>query len=69
MLKMNNRYKELLNKFASNKDIYELLELVILDDVREREKYYLNNQHYPEKRNLINKLKVDLETVLEYNNK
>ena len=69
MLKMNNRYKELLNKYAGNKDIYELLDLVVLDDVREREKYYLNNNSYPEHRNLINKLKVDLETVFEFNNK
>lgn len=69
MLQMNNRYKELLCKYCKDNELFELLNLVVLDSVREKEKYYLNNNKYPQDRELLSKLRVDLETTKEYLNK
>lgn len=63
MNKINERYKELLSKFAGNKEIKELLELVILDAVRIDEVYYQKNNSYPKKRDNLGKLKMDLFTA------
>lgn len=66
---MNNRYKELLCKYASNKEVEELIELVVLDDFRVREDYYTKNKQYPQRQDLLSKLKVDLKTTEYFLNK
>lgn len=63
---MNQRYKELLKKYYNNNELLELLDLVALDNFREREEYYLKNKKYPDDRCLLSKLKVDLQTVRAY---
>ncbi|MGL5714326.1 MAG: hypothetical protein ACRCX2_14995 [Paraclostridium sp.] len=65
---MDKRYKELLSKYAGDNDLKELLKLVILDDFRVREKYYSTNKSYPDKQDLLGKLKVDLDTTEAYLN-
>lgn len=51
-------YQKLLNKFATDNDIFELI--CILADYADREKEFLSKKRYPEKRELIMKLKSDL---------
>lgn len=63
---MNSRYIELLKKYHSDNSLLELLDLVVLDSMREREDYYLKNKKYPDNRCLLSKLKVDLQTVRAY---
>lgn len=53
-------YQKLLNKFATDNDIFELIERCILADYADREKEFLLKKRYPEKRELIMKLKSDL---------
>lgn len=53
-------YQKLLNKFATDNDIFELIERCILADYADREKEFLSKKRYPEKRELIMKLKSDL---------
>lgn len=66
MLEMNNRYRQLLLKYAGDKELYELLDLVALDDRRVKEIHYSKFETYPENRDLLGKLTVDLQTVKEY---
>lgn len=63
---VDKKYKELLFKFYANPEIYELIDLVILDSIREREEYYLAHKSYPQDRDLISKLKSDLNTIKAY---
>lgn len=63
MLKIDKRYKELLIKYASDDELVELLSLVRSDDFRERESFYLNNKQYPQQRDLLGKLAIDLATI------
>lgn len=65
---ISDRYLALLRTFSANKQIIELIQECILDDAREREEFYLINKKYPEKRELILKLKNDLETVVYMDN-
>lgn len=60
---MKQQYRELLMKYCGNKEIQELIELVILDDKRIRENYYSQYKKYPEQQDLLMKLKNDLYTV------
>lgn len=53
-------YNELLLKFAGNQELTELLQLCELDNLREREIYYEKNNEYPENRNCLGKLLIDL---------
>lgn len=62
-MKLSNRYKELLIKFAKNEELKELFDLARLDDVREREIYYSTHKSYPEHRDLVGKILIDLYTV------
>lgn len=54
------QYEKLLIKYCSDTDIFELIEECILDDYGQREATYIRNGKYPEKRELIMKLKSDL---------
>ena len=65
---MNKQYKILLSKYASDKDLMELLELVVLDDFRSREEYYIKNKTYPQRQDLLGKLKIDLKTTEHFLN-
>lgn len=60
---INNRYKELLLKFAGNAELLELFDLALLDDIRIREMYYEKNKKYPDQRDMLGKLRTDLYTV------
>lgn len=53
-------YEKLLIKFAADKDIFELIERCILADYADREKEFILKKKYPERRDLIMKLKMDL---------
>lgn len=68
MDKINERYKNLLMKFVNNKDLEELIELVTVDNEREREVFYIENKRfkYPDRRDLLGKLKMDLFTVKKH---
>lgn len=69
-MEINKRYKELLIKFASNQELLELFDLARLDDVREREIYFTQSKSYPQQRDIIGKLLVDLTTTrMAMNNK
>lgn len=57
------KYKNLLVKYAVDKDIFELIEQCILSEYGTREMEYLNKGRYPEKRELIMKLKADLSVA------
>lgn len=59
----------MLCKYASNKEVEELIELVVLDDFRVREDYYTKNKQYPQRQDLLSKLKVDLKTTEYFLNK
>ncbi|MGL5715493.1 MAG: hypothetical protein ACRCX2_20910 [Paraclostridium sp.] len=61
-MEMDDEYVRLLGKFCFDEDIYKLIDAVINDDVRVSENIYLATNKYPEKRNLLMKLKVDLAT-------
>lgn len=61
MMEHSNEYQSLLDKFSGSKDLISLLEQCILEDERHRESYYLLNACYPQKRNLIMKLMIDLK--------
>lgn len=54
------KYKNLLVKYATDIDIFDLIEQCILSEYATREMEYLNKGKYPEKRELIMKLKADL---------
>lgn len=54
------KYQILLDRFAGNLELLELIEECILEDKGEREVAYLNSKKYPEQRDLIMKLKTDL---------
>lgn len=58
-------YIVLLDKFCNNKDLQNLLNKVIIDDIRETENIYLTTGKYPDKRNLFSKLISDLSTRKE----
>lgn len=60
MIKKTPEYEKLLNKFCDDTDIFELIEQCILDEFGQREATYELNGRYPEKRELIMKLKADL---------
>lgn len=53
-------YQILLDKFTGNKELLKLIEECQIEDIGEREAFYLNNNKYPEQRNLLMKLKTDL---------
>lgn len=57
---MDNKYKALLLKFMGSEDIYELLDLCVIDDKREQENAYIRTGKYKDPRDLLSKLKVDL---------
>lgn len=57
---MDKKYLMLLNKFMGNNEIYELLDLCVIDDKRNQEISYLKNGKYKDQRDLLSKLKVDL---------
>ena len=50
----------MLDKFTGNSELLKLIEECILDDIRQREIYYLSNGRYPQQRDLLMKLKFDL---------
>lgn len=60
MIKKTPDYEKLLNKYCADTDIFELIEQCILDEYGQREAIYELNGRYPEKRELIMKLKADL---------
>lgn len=60
---MDKDYKALLCKFAGNVDVYKLIELCKLDDFRVMENYYQVNKKYPDKRDCLGKLLIDLKTT------
>lgn len=62
---LGDRYQELLQKYSNDTDLLELINLCIIDNRRERELFYLRNNKYPEKRELIEKLRIDLLTLKE----
>lgn len=66
MMQMDSNYKKLLLQFAGNKELLELLDLVVLDDMRVRGNYYMQHNSYPERIDLLQKLKIDLETTKAY---
>lgn len=61
-MKLSDNYDNLLGKFCFDDDIYNLIDEVLKDDARVSENIYLMTGNYPEKRNLLMKLKVDLAT-------
>lgn len=63
---MNNKYKQLLMKFCGDEDMLELLRLVREDDIRVREIYYSSHNEYPQNRDLIGKLLIDLDTTKQF---
>lgn len=54
-------YQILLDKFIGNNDLYKLLEECLLEEERNRESTYMITGKYPDKRNLIMKLMIDLK--------
>ena len=54
-------YQILLDKFIGNNDLYKLLEECLLEEERNRESAYMITGKYPDKRNLIMKLMIDLK--------
>lgn len=57
---MDKKYNSLLNKFAGNDELIELINLCIIDDARLREIVYLKKSAYPDRRDLLGKLKTDI---------
>lgn len=62
---LGDRYQELLKKYCNDTDLLELINLCIIDNRRERELFYLSKGKYPDKRELIEKLRIDLLTLKE----
>lgn len=62
---LSDRYQELLQKYCNDTDLLELINLCIIDNRREKELSYLRNGKYPEQRDLIEKLRIDLLTLKE----
>ncbi|MGL5648287.1 MAG: hypothetical protein ACRDDY_10580 [Clostridium sp.] len=57
---MSDNYVKLLTKFAADPEIFELIDECIKDELREREKYFLATGKYPDVRNGLMKLKMDI---------
>lgn len=53
-------YEYLLSSFAGNGRLLDLIQWCLVDEEEQREKYYRQYGHYPEKRELLWKLKTDL---------
>lgn len=62
-IEIRKKYTSLLLKFCGDKDLINLLEQCIIDNIRETEDLYKRGGKYPEKRNLLDKLIYDLETT------
>lgn len=63
---MNTRlpeYNDFLELFAGNNQLIELIKWCFLDEEEQREEFYRKYKHYPEKRDLLWKLKRDLVQV------
>lgn len=66
----DNEYKTLLYKYASNKEIYKLIELCKLNEFKSTEIFYQKNKRYPETRDCLGKLLIDLQSAyIDLNNK
>ena len=63
MLQISKEYKELLVKYCGDDKLIELINQVILDQHRLNELYYMKHNEYPGKRDLLNKLNLDLQTT------
>lgn len=57
---MREEYRKLLLKYAGNKEIYRLIELCKLDNFRTIEEYFQINKKYPDTRDCLGKLFIDL---------
>ncbi|MGL5716196.1 MAG: hypothetical protein ACRCXX_06165 [Cetobacterium sp.] len=57
---MSDSYVKLLTKFAADSEVFELIDECIKDELREREKYFLATGKYPDVRNGLMKLKMDI---------
>lgn len=61
----SEKYVTLIREFSGNKNLIELLQTVVNDDIIDRERDYIKNAQYPEQRNLIGKIIIDLMTARE----
>ena len=57
------RQMELLRKFSGSEELVELINLVIIQDQEARENQYMAEGSYPEPRNLLGLLKIQLMTT------
>lgn len=57
---LSDKYEKLLTKFAADPEIFDLIDECVKDDLREREKYFLATGKYPDTRNGLMKLKMDI---------
>lgn len=64
-----NKYKKLLEKYCYDTDIFELIEQCILDEAGCREAEFVRSGRYPERRELIMKLKYDLISCQNFKTK
>jgi len=63
LLSPDKRYVELLSKYSGDKELMELLDLVVLDSNRVDEVYYNKYNQYPKRRDNLGKLKIDLISI------
>jgi len=66
---MRQQYVDRLLAFKSNETLRELLSELVLDIRLANEEFYLKNGRYPEQRDPVGKLLIDLETVKSITNK
>lgn len=59
---MRKNYIALLEVYCADDNLINLIDHCIIDEEREREEQYLEKARYPEKRELLGKLKIDLLT-------
>lgn len=60
MISKITEYDDLLSSFAGSGKLLDLIQWCLIDEEEQREKYYRQHGHYPEKRELLWKLKTDL---------
>lgn len=58
-------YDVLLKKYSSNPEIIRLLDLAVLEEERRREQIYISCSRYPERRDILSRLRQDLISSLD----